>query len=134
MANSHPIQVDLHKPRAGISTRGHIVVKDGTLAPSNSTGTSASGAVTLNDCAGVITSESLTTAAAGTWTLTITNSRVVAGDIVMASVELGSATAGLPQVCTVTPGAGSITIVVRNAHASNAFNGTLRVRFIVFKV
>jgi hypothetical protein len=97
------------------------------------TATATAGAATLAKTAGVITSESLSTAAAGTYTLTITNSTVAAADQVFASVANGTNAAGLAEVATVTPGAGSIVVIVRNAHASAAFNGTLKISFLVIK-
>lgn len=96
------------------------------------TATATSGAATLNKNAGTITSESLTTAAAATYTLTITNSTILATDQVMASVQLGTSTTGQPDVYTTTPAAGSLVIVIGNSASSAAFNGTLKVSFVRF--
>ena len=98
------------------------------------TGTSVAGAVTLNAGRGQITSEALTTAAGAVWTLTITNSRIAAADIVLASCRIGgtNTTVG-PIVVTTTPAAGSVVINVRNTHASSALNGTIVVDFVVIK-
>jgi hypothetical protein len=93
------------------------------------TATATSGAATLNQPSGLITSEALTTAAGATYTLTITNSTVAATDIPFASVYNGTNSAGTPVIATVTPASGTLTIVVRNAHASAAFNGTLKIAF-----
>lgn len=84
---------------------------------------------TLNKSSGVITTEALTTAAAGTYTLTIADNLVAAGDIPGASVAFGTNTAGLPEVSSVTAAAGTLFIVIRNAHASAALNGTLKIQF-----
>lgn len=97
------------------------------------TATAVAGAATLSKMSGVVTSEALTTAAAATYTLTITNTGVAATDQVFASVWFGTSTTGLPMIATVTPGAGTIVIVVQNAHASAALNGTIKVAFAVFK-
>lgn len=97
------------------------------------TATATAGAATLNKSAGVITSESLTTAAGALYTLTITDSTIAAADQVMASVRLGSATTGTPTITTVTPAAGSVVIVVQNIHASAALNGTIKVSYVTFK-
>lgn len=117
-------------------TNGQLLVtKNGTTVASfggAGTGTAASGAVTLNANEGVVTSESLSTAAGSTYTLTITNSDVTASSICFASVFLGSSTTGMPVVTTVTPAAGSLTVVVQNIHASAALNGTIKVAFKVF--
>lgn len=95
------------------------------------TGTAASGAVTFNGQAGIITTESLTTAAAGEYTLTITNSSIKAGSMVLSSAGLGSGTGGTPGIGGVTVAAGSVVITVTNLHASAAFDGTLIVSFLV---
>lgn len=48
----------------------------------------------------------------------------------MASVANGTNTQGTPIIVRVTPAAGSLEIIVRNAHDSvQAFNGTLVVTF-----
>ena len=98
-----------------------------------STATAAAGAATLNALAGKITSESLTTAAAAAYTLTLTNSMIAAGDIVWAKVGNGTNSAGIPIIGTVAEAAGSVVIKVENQHASAAFNGTVVVSFSVSK-
>jgi hypothetical protein len=97
------------------------------------TATATAGAATLSKTSGKVTSEALTTAAAATYTLTITNTRVVAVDQAFVSVANVTNSAGSPQVQSVTPGAGSLVVVIRNAHATEAFNGTLRISFFVLK-
>ncbi|MDE2102789.1 MAG: hypothetical protein KGL39_36430 [Patescibacteria group bacterium] len=98
------------------------------------TATGAALAVTLNTPSGVITTESLTTAAGGTFTYVITNSCIAATDIVNVSLGLGTASTGNPSVTTVTPAAGSVSVVVQNLHASAALNGTLKIAFDIIKV
>ncbi len=109
------------------AANGGVQVDTGTK-----TATATAGAATLNKLSGVVTSESLTTAAGATYTLTVTDSRIVAAQQVYASVSLGSATTGMPVVTTVTPGAGSLVIVVQNIHASAALNGTIKLAFTAF--
>lgn len=113
---------------SGLVTAGSAKVDTGTK-----TATAASGAATLNKNAGVVTSESLSTAAGATYTLTLTNSTIAAADQVMVDVGMGSATTGTPSVASVTPGAGSVVVVVQNIHGTAALNGTLTVAFVVFK-
>lgn len=96
-----------------------------------STGTATSGAVTVNAQAGVVTSEALTTAAAGTYTLTLTNDRIGANSLVFVSIGNGTNSQGVPVVNTVTPSSGSVAIVISNEHATQAFNGTLTITFVV---
>lgn len=94
--------------------------------------TAAAGAATSNKGNAVVTSESLTTAAAAIYTLTVTDAKIVAGSIVMASVQLGTSTTGDPIITQVTPGAGSVVIKVKNDHATAALNGTIKVSYITF--
>lgn len=104
-----------------------------TLGIGTKTATATGGAATLNKSAGVITSESITTAAGSDYTLTLTNSVIATADQVFASAALGGATTGEPCVTSVTPGSGSVVIKVRNIAASAAFNGTIVVSFFVLK-
>ncbi len=95
------------------------------------TATAVAGAATVSKQRGVVTSEALTTAAAAAYTLTLTNTKIAAGDVVVASVQNGTNSQGIPVVGEVTPGAGSATIKVYNLHASLAFNGTIVISFVV---
>jgi hypothetical protein len=114
---------------AGISTAlNSLPVDHGTM-----TATASSGAATLNKMKGVITSEALTTAAGAVYTLTLTDSAIAAGDIVLASVKYGTSSTGTPSITQITPAAGSVVILVQNVHASAALNGTIKVSFVVFK-
>lgn len=97
------------------------------------TASATAGAATLNKGAGRITSEALTTAGLADYTLTLTNSAIAAADQVMVNVGNGTNTQGDAVVGTVTPAAGSVVVVIRNAHATQALNGTLIVNFVVFK-
>lgn len=98
------------------------------------TAAATAGAATLNAQTGKVTSEALTTAQNGVYTLTITNNQVAAADIVLASVANGTNTQGSPVVTRVQPAAGSVVILVANLHASaQAFNGTIVVSFQVIK-
>lgn len=98
------------------------------------TGTSSSGAVTVNDWLGIVTTESLTTAQNAKFTLTITNNKVAAGDFVSVTIANGTNTQGTPVLQTSTVTASTITIVIANKHDSaQALNGTLVVYFEVVK-
>lgn len=109
-------------------------VRVGVLIQRSNTATAASGAATINGAgAGLVTTESITTAAGSAYTLTLTDSLIAATDLVFASVTNGSNSAGLPLLLRVTPAAGSVAIVVQNAHASAALNGTLKISFFVVK-
>lgn len=96
------------------------------------TGTAESEAVEVNEVAGIITSEALTTAQNGIYELVLTNSKIDANSLVFATVEDGTNTQGTPMIGQVKPGAGTCTIEVINKHASSeALNGTLKIRFFV---
>jgi len=95
------------------------------------TGTCSSNAVTINKQAGVITTESLNTAAGAEQAITLTNSVIKATDIVLASAGLGGATNGTPGVASVTVSAGQAIITLSNFHASSAFNGSIKIAFFV---
>lgn len=113
---------------SGALSSGSMQLDTGTK-----TATATAGAATLDKDAGVITSEALTTAAGAVYTLTLTNSSIAAADQVFASVQYGTATAGSPCVTRVTPGAGSVVILVQNVHASAALDGTIKIAFMVLK-
>ena len=101
------------------------------FALANSTASATSGAATLNTVAGTITSESLSTAAGATYTLTLTNSKVAATSAVQAAAYLKSSTAGGPLVVTsIVPAAGSVVIKVQNTGTA-AVSGTIAVLFQV---
>lgn len=116
-----------------VTSTGLATVGSAKLDTGTKTAAATSGAATLAKGAGVITSEALTTAAGATYTLTLTDSTIAAADQVFASVQLGSATTGMPTVTTVTPGSGQVIVIVQNVHASAALNGTIKIAFAVFK-
>jgi hypothetical protein len=96
-----------------------------------STATASAGAATLNANIGVVTSEALTTAGLAAYTLTLTNDKIAATSVVIVSVQNGTNSQGTVVVGLVTPGAGSATIGIRNVHASQALNGTIKISFFV---
>ena len=89
------------------------------------------GAATLNTSVGIVTSESLTTAAGSTYTLTLADSEVTSSAQTLVQAVLGSATTGVPYVLSITPGGGTLTIVVKNIDPSAALNGTIKIIFHV---
>lgn len=98
------------------------------LTSDTGTATAVAGAATLNKQSGTITSESLTTAAGSTYTLTITDSVVTAASRVFASADNGTNTGGELTVQRITPAAGSVVIVVKNT-GGIAYNGTIKINF-----
>lgn len=113
--------------------RNHVMECEG-LANEMSTGVCSSNAVTINDYSGKITTEDLTTAQNAIETITLTNDKIAANDLVFVTLANGTNTQGTPMLGLVTPAAGSCTIKVINKHAtSQALNGTLKLGFMVVK-
>jgi hypothetical protein len=111
-------------------------VRSGVLIQLNNAATASAGAATLNAAgSGVITTESLSSAAGSPYTLTLTNSMVAAADLVFATVQNGTNTGGDPYIQAVTPAAGSVVIRVGSATTtvSSALNGTLKIGFLIIK-
>ena len=102
----------------------------GLIISDTGTATATAGAATLNTQTGIITSEALTTASGSAYALTITNSKVTTSSIVTASVQNGTNSVDNYYVQRITPGSGSVTIVIYNA-SGGALNGTIKVSFIV---
>lgn len=91
----------------------------------------AAGKAVLNGDAGVITTESLTQAAGATYTLTLACNEAQPGSVVLVQPGLGSSTQGQPVVTSIVPTVGKIVIVITNAHATLALNGTLQIGILV---
>lgn len=103
------------------------------LLGARASGEATAGAATVSAQRGYVTSEALTTAAGAAYTLTLTNTLIAAASQVVATVENGTNTQGIPVVSTAkVPAAGSAVIVVYNLHASQALNGTILISFTVF--
>jgi len=89
------------------------------------------GAATGASQRGYVTSETLTTAAAGTYTLTLTNPHVKANSFILAGVEDGTNTQGKLTIGKTKAVAGTATIEVHNIHASQALNGTIVISYAI---
>ncbi len=94
------------------------------------TATGTSHAETLNAQAGIITTESLTTAAAATESRTLTNNFIQTGSMVLVWVVGGGNTRLAIIPSSAVSSAGSATISLTNAHASS-LNGTVKYAFLV---
>lgn len=93
--------------------------------------TSSSTGVTVKTPAGQITTVALTTAAAGIEQFTVTNAKVGAADtIILATTYAG---AGTPILQAVKVVEGAFDIVIKNVHASAAFNAAMVINFAVIK-
>src|ERR1700681_1212503 len=91
---------------SGIVLTPNTITATGSIAAAQGSGstTAVAGAATLNQGSGVVTSEALT--AATTYTLTLTNSKIVATSTVLVTV-FDSANL-LVTLKSVTPGSGSV--------------------------
>lgn len=103
-----------------------------TFDADSSTVTLSSNAGTISKMAGVITTESLSTAAAGSQALTITNTLCASTDMVFVTRTGGTSAGGTPIIKAV-PGSGSFVITLDNKHASAAFDGTFILSFLLVK-
>lgn len=106
-------------------------VKSDEFLSVSGTATSTAGAATINKQKGLVTTEALTTAAAATYTFTLTNSLITTSSAVFVSIGKGTATTGEPVVQFVTPAAGSAVILITNNAAAAALNGTIKISFFV---
>lgn len=80
-----------------------------------STATASAGAATLSTFLGTVTTEgSLTTAAGSSYTLTLTNTLVLATSHVQAMPYMGTCKQGQLTITSITPASGSVVIVVKN--------------------
>lgn len=111
---------------SGVATTNRLVITNTDNA------TAVAGVTTCNTQMGYVTSESLTTAAGATYVLTLNNNYVTSTSKVYASVSNGTNTGGLPMIATVAKGSNVTTITVKNVHSADAFNGTIKIDFIVF--
>lgn len=92
--------------------------------------TESANAATLNTLSGTITTSSLTTAAGGTYVITLTNSTVTATSNVQAAIYDKTNTTPGVLIQSIVPAAGSVVITLKN-NGSAALNGTCVVAFQV---
>lgn len=96
-------------------------------------GTCSSNAVTINAMCGVVTTESLTTAAGAEQDITVTNSYVKSTDGLIITIA-GYSGAGSPIAAPVAITDGtSFVFRITNLHASNALNAALTVNFHIIR-
>lgn len=119
-------------------TAHNLIVKEnrngsnlGQVVPIKGTASATAGAATLHAPCGTITSESITTAAGATYTLTLTNRFCNTGSVVVCTADPASS-AGSPAITAATATAGQVVIKVQNVHASAAFNNSIKVHFVVY--
>jgi hypothetical protein len=95
--------------------------------------TSRSTGVTLSTLCGTITTDSTSLAAAAEATFTVTNTLVVATDVVVCCVKSGGTTSGSTWAAVTRVAAGAFDITVSNLHASTADTAALLINFAVLR-
>jgi hypothetical protein len=89
---------------------------------------------TCNGQRGIVTTNSLATAAATDATYVINNASVTASSLVVVT-DVGYSgtlvTNGYPVLMSAVPGAGTITLHITNLHGANALSGTVKLGFAV---
>ena len=105
-----------------------IDVDSGTTTASGTGGTSTA---TLSKMAGIITTDAITTAAGATHTMTVTNTLVASGDLVLVWLVGGTNTKPGIQIEAVA-GSGSFVAKIKNNNAA-AIDGTVIFGFLALK-
>jgi hypothetical protein len=95
------------------------------------TGTEASNAITLNGSCGVITTSALTTAGAGSYAITWTNSSIATSSVILLTLMGGTNTVKNITL-QATAGSGTSTLTIYNNTAVTALDGTIIIGFSVF--
>ena len=110
---------------SGIVVQGEADDADDTQATNINT------AVAITRPFGTITTQTATTAALGTDSFAVTSARITAKSAFLISTSYSGTigTAGMPIVTVTSIGAGTLTITIYNAHATNALNGTFQINF-----
>jgi hypothetical protein len=93
-------------------------------------GTEAATAVTASGQAGVITTSALTTAGAGNYAITWTNTFIVAGSTILLT-SMGGTNTTKNFNMQATAGAGTSTLTIYNNTAATALNGTILIGYQV---
>lgn len=92
-------------------------------------GTCSSNAVTVVGRHGIITTESLTTAAAAEQDITVTNILVGTSSLIFLSCQ--TAGTGTPVASIAAQSAGSFVVTLTNVHASAALNNTVKIHYLI---
>lgn len=140
--NSIPLRLGVSTGSSTASTVNNInIASTGVVTFSNNinapaalitkvNGTEAANAVTTNGNCGVITTSSLSTAAAGSYVITWTNSSIASTSVISLSIQGGTNTTQALNF-KVVPGSGSATLTIYNLNLVTAFNGTILIGYLV---
>lgn len=111
---------------------GNQRVAIGEVQIGRGTATAVTNAATITNGSGIITTEVLTTAAGATQAITLTNTRIAAGDMVFSSLD-PNGSAGTPAIANVAVSANTAVFLIQNIHASAALNAALKISFWINK-
>ncbi len=105
----------------------------GMVTLAHGTGTEAANVVTINAQSGVITTSALTTAASGSYLITLTNSAISGtGNVIIASIAGGTNTTKDISVEATCTAANTATLTIyNNVLITTALNGTVKINFLV---
>lgn len=104
--------------------------KFGSLDVVIGTATSTAAAATVGAQSGLITTEALSTAAAASYTFTLTNPYINVNSMIFATVGKGTSTTGGLTLSFATAAAGSAVLIFTNPTAT-PLNGTVKIGFRV---
>lgn len=113
-----------------LDSGSNVLATGGIIRPAKVNGTESANAVTASGAAGVITTSSLTTAAAGSYAITWTNTLITSSSVITVTPSGGTNTRRNFQVYVV-PGSGNATITIYNTEPTNALNGTILLSYSV---
>ncbi len=128
------VDVSLLAPKASPTFSGTMTMSSGAKQVlAKSTGTEAANVVTINAQCGVITTSSLTTAASGSYVVTLTNNKIVgSGSIILASIAGGTNTVkdiSVEASCTAANTA--VLTIYNNVLITTALDGTVIINFMI---
>jgi hypothetical protein len=102
----------------------------GQIVLAKANGVEATNAVTASGNAGVITTSSLTTAGAGSYAITWTNTKITSTSVILLTI-MGGTNSTQNVTLTATAGTGTSTLTIYNNTASTALNGTIFIGYSV---
>ncbi len=114
-----------------LSAGVNLLGATGSIVATKVNGTEAANAVTASGMAGAITTSSLTTAGAGSYAITWTNTFISSTSTVLLTIAGGTNTTENITL-KVIPGSGTATLTIYNNTAATALNGTIIISYLVF--
>jgi hypothetical protein len=88
-------------------------------------------AVNITAQAGIITTQSATTAADSATQFTVNHPDVTANSVILANLMNYAGSAGLPSLYIDNTTTGSFVVTIQNHHASSALNGAVKISYFI---